>query len=175
MKKFRYFLKVFICFYKFVELKKCYNCIMNTKIDKILKIWHNHFEYEENQYSEFENSDIEYFVGCMLYNHFKFEKALDTMKTIDLSYDFLVSCEDSYDEVLSIIDSISINDEEEKIKFLQNFIKNSKDKYSDTECYLLNRLENHVNGILGRFNADIKYKKVDFIASKTKSKNPLLR
>ena len=31
---------------------------MDTKIEEILDIWHKHFENEENQYSEFEPSDI---------------------------------------------------------------------------------------------------------------------
>ncbi|NPA60187.1 MAG: hypothetical protein GXO30_06975 [Epsilonproteobacteria bacterium] len=148
---------------------------MNTKIDKILTIWHKHFEDEEYQYSEFESSDIEYFVGCMLYNHFEFEKALKTMKTIDLSYDFLVSSKESYDEVLSIIKSIKIEEEIQKIKFLQEFIELSKSKYSSDELYLLNRLEQHVNGVLDRFKKDQECEKVDFVATRTKPKNPLLR
>ena len=87
-----------------------YNCTMNKKIEKILEIWHKHFIDEEKQYSEFESSDIEYFVGCMLYNHFNFSTALDTMKTIDLSYDFLSSCDEEYDEIESIIKSIEFDD-----------------------------------------------------------------
>ena len=92
---------------------------MNTKIDKILDIWHKHFEDEANQYSEFEHSDIEYFIGCMLYNHFKFKKALATMKTMDLSYDFLSACGNEYDEIKSIINSIEFEDEIDKLQFLQ--------------------------------------------------------
>jgi hypothetical protein len=148
---------------------------MNTKIDKILDIWHKHFEDEENQYSEFEHSDIEYFVGCMLYNHFKFKKALETMKTIDLSYDFLTSCKDTYDEVVAIVKSIEIEDEMHKIRFLLDFIKEAKSKYSLDELYLLNRLETHVNGVLDRFENDKEVEKVEFVAPKPKSINPLLR
>jgi len=145
------------------------------KIDKILNIWHKHFEDESNQYSEFEPSDIEYFVGCMLYNHFSFKKALDTMKTIDLSYDFLSSCGDTYDEVVSLINSIDIDDEMQKIEFLQNFLKEAKSKYSEDELYLINRLQNHLKGVLERFENDIECKKVDFVAPQTKPINPLLR
>ncbi len=65
---------------------------MEKKIEKVLKIWHEYFADEDKQYSEFESSDIEYFVGCMLYNHFAFSKALENLKTMDLSYDFLSAC-----------------------------------------------------------------------------------
>ena len=58
---------------------------MKKKVDEVLDIWHSHFSDKTRQYSGFEASDIEYFVACMLYNHFAFSKALDTMKTIDLS------------------------------------------------------------------------------------------
>ncbi len=148
---------------------------MNNKILKILKTWHKHFSNEENQYSEFENSDIEYFVGCLLYNHFTFTKALDTMKTIDLSYDFLKSCGDEYDDILNTIKSIKIEDEKEKIEFLQNFIRDAKKKYSEDELYLLNRLEYHVDGVMQRFLNDEETKKVNFVAPKVRSANPLLR
>lgn len=57
---------------------------MQNRIQEALDIWHKHFEDEENQYTEFESSDIEYFVGCMLYNHFAFSKALENLKTMDL-------------------------------------------------------------------------------------------
>ena len=148
---------------------------MNKKIQKILDIWHKHFENEEYHYSEFESSDIEYFVGCLLYNHFAFSKALDTMKTIDLSYDFLRECGDEFDEVQSIIKSIDIEDEAKKIDFLQSFILESKTKYSDDELYLLNRLENHVNGVAQRYKSDADTKGVDFVAPAARSANPLLR
>ena len=51
---------------------------MVEKIKIVLNMWHEHFENEEHHYSEFEKSDIEYFVACLLYNHFAFSKALDT-------------------------------------------------------------------------------------------------
>ncbi len=150
---------------------------MNKIIDEILTTWHKHFEDEDNQYSEFEHSDIEYFVGCMLYNHFQFSKALNTMKTIDLSYDFLDSCGDEYDDILLSIKSIKIDDEMEKLKFLQDFIKESQAKYSEDELYLLNRLDNHIAGVLERTLSDAEVGSVEFKKPEvpTRSPNPLLR
>ena len=147
---------------------------MNKKIEKILKIWHEHFSNENHQYSEFENSDIEYFVGCLLYNHFALSKALDTMKTIDLSYDFIRECGDEYDEILGVIKSIKFNDEMQKLEFLSNFIKESKAKYGADELYLLNRLEYHVQGISNRYKSDKEAQKVEFTVP-VRSANPLLR
>ena len=148
---------------------------MNEKIEKILTIWHEHFSNEEKQYSEFESSDIEYFVGCLLYNHFAFSKALDTMKTIDLSYDFIESCSDEYDEIMRMIQSIDFDDELTKLDFLQSYIADAKLKYSGDELYLLNRLENHVDGMEDRYKNDIEAQKVNFEAPVAKSANPLLR
>ena len=148
---------------------------MNEKIERILEIWHEHFSDEENQYSEFESSDIEYFVGCMLYNHFAFSRALDTMKTIDLSYDFIESCSDEYDEIMRIIQSIDFDDELAKLEFLQNYISAAKAKYSGDELYLLNRLESHIDSMADRYKNDIKAQKVTFEAPAARSANPLLR
>ena len=148
---------------------------MNEKIEKILTTWHEHFSNEEKQYSEFESSDIEYFVGCLLYNHFAFSKALDTMKTIDLSYDFLESCSDEYDEIMSMIQSIDFDDEHVKLDFLQSYIADAKSKYSGDELYLLNRLEYHVNEMADRYKSDEEAKKVSFELPAKKSANPLLR
>ena len=145
------------------------------QIKKILEIWHKHFEDEENHYSEFESSDIEYFVGCLLYNHFAFSKALDTMKTIDLSYDFIESCGDEYDEIMSMVKSIKLEDEMQKLECLQNFIKESQAKYSADELYLLNRLAYHVEGIAGRYATQSEAKKVVFEKPETRPANPLLR
>ena len=148
---------------------------MENKIQKVLEIWHKHFKDEDKQYSEFESSDIEYFVSCLLYNHFAFSKALDTMKTIDLSYDFLSACDGEYDEILDIIKSINFDEELQKIEFLQEFIRKSKEKYSSDELYLLNRMEVHVNGIAQRYTESVDIKKVEFVAPIKKSINPLLR
>jgi len=146
---------------------------MKEKIEKILEIWHNRFLDEENQYSEFESSDIEYFVSCLLYNHFAFTKALDTMKTIDLSYDFIEGCGDEYDEVIALVKAIEFDTEPEKLMFLQEFIKESKTKYNEDELYLLNRMNYHVNEMASRYEDDIVAQKVDFKTPKKRSQNPL--
>jgi len=141
---------------------------MNEKIENILQSWHKHFEDESHQYSEFEPSDIEYFVGCMLYNHFAFSKAHHNMLTMDLSYDFLSACGDEYEEFEKIIATINFDDEVEALAFLQNFITESKAKYTKSELYLLDRLEYHVNAMAQRYEQNVDVKKVDF-------ENPLLR
>ena len=141
---------------------------MKEKIEKVLTIWHEHFSDEEKQYSEYEPSDIEYFVGCMLYNHFALSKALDTMKTIDLSYDFLSECGDEYEEIQKIIAEIKFDTEEESVEFLQKFILSSKQKYTASELYLLNRLNYHVDAMADRYSKGVNAKPIDF-------ENPLLR
>ena len=141
---------------------------MDTKIQKVLEIWHEHFSDEDKQYSEYESSDIEYFVGCMLYNHFAFSKALDTMKTMDLSYDFLRECGDEYDEVKAIINSIDFDDEIKKLDFLENYITEAKSKYTKSELYLLDRLEYHVDAMAQRYTKGVDVQHVDF-------QNPLYR
>jgi len=141
---------------------------MQRKIEKVLKIWHEYFADEDKQYSEFESSDIEYFVGCMLYNHFAFSKALENLKTMDLSYDFLSACGNEYDEIKAIIESLEFEDEKAKLVFLQKFIAESKLKYSASELYLLNRMEYHVNAMAQRYEEDVDVTRVDF-------QNPLYR
>ena len=141
---------------------------MKQKTDKILTIWHKHFEDEENQYSEYESSDIEYFVACMLYNHFAFSKALANLQTMDLSYDFLSSCGDEYDEIQAIIKTIEFESEEEKLSFLESFIEESRAKYSNPELYLLNRLHNHIQTLAGIYSGSMSVDHVDF-------QNPLYR
>ncbi len=142
---------------------------MDAKVEKVLTLWHTHFSNEENHYSEFESSDIEYFVGCMLYNHFAFSKALETMKTMDLSYDFLSSCGDKeYEEVKSILETIEIEDEREKLRFLQEYIQEAKSRYTASELYLLDRLEYHVNAMAERYEKNVDVVQVDF-------ENPLFR
>jgi len=135
---------------------------MKEKIEKVLTIWHEHFKDEENHYSEFESSDIEYFVACMLYNHFNFSKALDTMKTIDLSYDFLSACGDEYEEIQAMIAEIKFDTEEESLQFLQDFITESLHKYTAPELYLLNRINYHVNAMAERYAKGVNAKPIDF-------------
>ncbi|ADN09395.1 hypothetical protein [Sulfurimonas autotrophica] len=141
---------------------------MDKRIEEVLHIWHTYFEDENNQYSEYEPSDIEYFVGCMLYNHFAFSKALDNLKTMDLSYDFLSACGDEYDDIKEIIAAINFEDEQKALKFLQNYIQEAKAKYTKSELYLLDRLEYHVNAMAQRYEKDVDVQRIDF-------ENPLLR
>lgn len=141
---------------------------MKEKIEQVLAIWHKHFQDEANQYSEFESSDIEYFVGCMLYNHFAFSKALANLKTMDLSYDFLSACGGEYDDIVAIIASIKFRDELEALAFLQEYIKESQEKYTRAERYLLDRLAYHVDAMAQRYHANVEVEHIDF-------ENPLLR
>ncbi len=142
---------------------------MEIPIQKALDIWHTHFSDEKNHYSEFESSDIEYFIGCMLYNRFAFSKALDTMKTMDLSYDFLSSCGDEeYKKVQEIIEGIELDTEDQKLKFLQKYIQEAKSKYTQDELYLLNRLEYHIEAMAQRYEKNVDAVKIDF-------ENPLFR
>jgi len=147
------------------------------RVKKVVEIWHKRFEDEELHYSEFESSDIEYFIGCLLYNHFAFSKALDTMKTIDLSYDFIESCGDEYDEVIAIVKTIVFDNEMDKLQYLQDFLVEAKAKYSSDELYLLNRLSYHVEGMASRYSSESAIQKVHFEAPepKVRSANPLLR
>jgi len=150
--------------------------MIDEKLEKVLSLWHKHFEDEQTQYTEFEPSDIEYFVGCMLYNHFTFSKALSTLKTIDLSYDFLSACGDEYDEIVEIIKSIKFENELDKLAYLQNYLAFAREKYTDDELYLLNRLQLHVNSLQERYDKDVKeIPKVEFKAPIPKNANPLLR
>jgi len=149
-------------------LKKRNEQIMDRKIEQILDIWHQYFIKEENQYSEFEPSDIEYFVGCMLYNHFAFSKAHHNLKTIDLSYDFLSSCGDEYEEIKAMINKINFENEQQALAFLQDYIAKAKAKYTKPELYLLDRLEYHVNSMAQRYEKNVDLKQIDF-------ENPLLK
>jgi hypothetical protein len=135
---------------------------MDAKLQEVLEIWHKHFANEEHQYSEFEPSDIEYFVGCVLYNHFAFSKAHHNLKTMDLSYDFLQECGDEYKQIQKIIDSIEFQTEEEALEYLQNYIQEAKSKYTKPECYLLDRLEYHVNEMAQRYKTEKEVKFIDF-------------
>ncbi len=141
---------------------------MNEKIEKVVTIWHEHFSDEERQYSEFEPSDIEYFVGCMLYNHFAFSKALDNLKSMDLSYDFLSSCGDEYDEIKAIIATIEFESEAKNLEFLLEYVETSRQKYRASELYLLNRLYNHLKTLDNIYKGSLDVSPVDFL-------NPLLR
>ena len=97
------------------------------------------------------------------------------MKTIDLSYDFLASCGDEHDDIMTIIKSIELDTENEKIEFLRSFLVEAKKKYSADELYLLNRLEYHVSGVAQRNESGEKANKVEFEAPAKRPSNPLLR
>ena len=142
---------------------------MDSKVEKVLVNWHEHFQDEENQYAEYEPSDIEYFVGCMLYNYFAFSKAHHNVKTMDLSYDFLSSCGDTlYENNKQLLESLVFENEEKKLEFLQAYIQEVKAKYSQEECYLLARLEFHVKTMAERYEKKVDVKYIDF-------ENPLLK
>lgn len=140
---------------------------MDAKIEKALQVWHTHFEDEELHYSEYEPSDIEYFLGCMLYNHFSFSKAVPTMKTIDLSYDFLNACNDEvYKKVEDIVSSIAFEEEEDAVVFLLNYIEEACSRYEENELYLLHRLQKHVQLLHERYKHNVEPTTVDFTVIK---------
>jgi hypothetical protein len=142
---------------------------MKEKIETLLEIVHTHFMDEQKHYSEFENSDVEYFAGCMLYNHFAFSKALENLKTMDLSYDFLSAFSDEeFAKIEQIVQSVAFGDELQKLAFLQEFIQESKSKYTKSELYLLDRLQYHVNAMAQRYEKNAEVMHIDF-------QNPLLR
>ncbi|MDD2789545.1 MAG: hypothetical protein PHU40_02645 [Sulfurimonas sp.] len=142
---------------------------MKEKIETLLELLHTHFLDEAKHYSEFENSDVEYFAGCMLYNHFAFSKALDNLKTMDLSYDFLSAFSDEeFAAIEEIVKSIAFDDELQKLAFLQDFIQEAKAKYTKSELYLLDRFDYHVNAMAQRYEKNAEVMHIDF-------QNPLLR
>jgi len=141
-----------------------------SMIDNACAILHKWFEEDDHQYGEFESSDVEYFVGVMLYNHFKFAKALDTMKTMDIAYDFIESTGDVYDEVQSIVKSIRFENDLESLDFIQSFTTHSKSLYTPSELYLLNRFENHITLMEERYESDGDTKGIDFERLNAKEK-----
>ncbi len=134
------------------------------KIEKACAVWHTWFEDEANDYSEREDSDVEYFIGVLMYNHFAFSKAIPTMKTMDLGADFIQATDASYAEVNSLIGSIKSKDELVLLALLQGHIQRSLEKYSSdpSACYLLNRLNNHIKSLAGIYAGEITVKNVDF-------------
>lgn len=141
-----------------------------SMIDNACAILHKWFEDESHQYGEFESSDVEYFVGVFLYNHFAFEKALDTMKTMDIAYDFIESSGDVYDEVQSIVKSIHFKDDLEALDFLQSFTNHAKSLYESDALYLINRFEYHVDAMAERYKNGVEAQKVDFERLSAKDK-----
>jgi hypothetical protein len=132
-------------------------------IDRACSVWHEWFKDEEHDYSEREDSDVEYFIGVLLYNQFAFEKALSTMKTMDIAYDFIQACEESYDEVREILAQLKVHDDAEALEILQRHIQKSIDKYRvGGDLYLLNRLAGHINTLEGIYKDEIRADEVDF-------------
>jgi hypothetical protein len=132
-------------------------------IDKACSVWHEWFKDEEHDYSEREDSDVEYFIGVLLYNQFAFEKALSTMKTMDVAYDFIQACEESYDEVRGILAQLKVHDDAEALAILQQHIQKSIDRYRvGGDLYLLNRLAGHINTLDKIYKDEIRAQEVDF-------------
>jgi virulence-associated protein VapD len=104
----------------------------------------------------------------MLYNHFAFSKALENLKTMDLSYDFLSECGAEYDEIQALVKEIRFENEEQSLAFLLEYIKDSQAKYTASELYLLNRLHNHVASLADIYAGSLNVDHVDF-------QNPLYR
>lgn len=136
----------------------------HNKIEKACTLFHKHFEDEANDYSEREESDVEYFVGVMMYNLFAFSKALSTMKTMDVGADFIQASGAIYNEALELIGSIKSDDELELLALLQNHINHALEKYGDDRmsCYLLNRLDGHIKTLEGIYRGEIEARNVDF-------------
>lgn len=134
------------------------------KIEKACDIWHAWFKDEANDYSGREDSDVEYFVGVLMYNHYAFSKALSTMKTMDLGTDFIQAADSSYAEVNSLISSTRSDDELELLGLLQWHIKRSLEKYSSDpmSCYLLNRLRGHIDTLAAIYAGKVDVRNVDF-------------
>ena len=132
-------------------------------IDKACSVWHEWFKDEEHDYSEREDSDVEYFIGVLLYNQFAFEKALSTMKTMDVASDFIQACEESYDEVRGILAQLKVHDDAEALAILQQHIQKSIDRYRvGGDLYLLNRLAGHINTLDKIYKDEIRAEEVDF-------------
>jgi hypothetical protein len=74
-----------------------------------------------------------------------------------------------------MIASVKLENDVEKLTFLQEYIMEAKTKYSGDELYLLNRLEYHVSEMANRYEQDIQAQKVSFELPVKKSQNPLLR
>lgn len=139
------------------------------KIEQACRLLHEHFKDEANDYSEREDSDVEYFVGVIMYNLFSFSKALSTMKTMDVGSDFIQAAGDTYLEVCELIDTIERDDELLLLTLLQNHVNRSLEKYraDPMACYLLKRLKGHIDTLAGIYAGEVNVQGVNF------SRNPL--
>ncbi len=134
-------------------------------IEEACSIWHDWFDdNDDNDYSEKEPSDVEYFMGCMLYNLFAFEKAISTMKTMDIGLDFLDATGNSYGEVKALLMQIETKDDLEKIALLQNHIAKAMKLYEGDRMalYLVNRLAGHINTLEAIYRGKVDRRDVDF-------------
>lgn len=134
------------------------------KIEAACEMLHMHFEDEANDYSEREASDVEYFVGVIMYNLFGFSKALPTMQTMDVGADFANAGGTTYLRACELIDTIKSDDELELLALLRWHVDRSLEQYADDPmaCYLLNRLKNHVANLEGIYAGDVDVNAVDF-------------
>jgi len=134
------------------------------KVKEACTLWHTWFEDESHDYSESEASDVEYFVGVMMYNHFAFSKALSTRKTMDIGLDFKQAAGSSYVEVYDLIGSIKSDDELYLLALLQNHIEQALEKYGSDKmaCYLIERLKNHIKTLASIYAGKVDTRDVDF-------------
>jgi len=147
---------------------------MKTVLHETQKIWHTHFADEQHHYSEFEDSDIEYFLAVLLYNQFQFSKAVKTMQTIEIAKDFLDEAGEYFQEVQSLLQQITFNTEEDAAQFLLDFIIKSQESYDKNERYLLDRMYKHIYELNERYTKDITPEIIDFEAVHNKL-HPALR
>ena len=134
-------------------------------IEEACEIWHAWFDdNDEHDYSEKEPSDIEYFIGCMLYNQFAFEKAISTMQTMDIGLDFLDATGNSYSDVKALLTQIETKDDMEKLALLQDHIAKSVKRYENDRMalYLINRLAGHINTLEAIYRGKVDRRNVDF-------------
>jgi len=146
-------------------------------IEEACEIWHKWFDDNDaHDYSEKEPSDVEYFLGCFLYNHFAFERAISTMKTMDIGLDFLDATGNSYGEVKALVVQLDVKDDLEAIDLLQNHITKAMKRYEGDRMalYLVNRLAGHINTLESIYRGKVDRRDVDFERLSNKQ-NPIYK
>lgn len=141
-------------------------------IEEACAIWHAWFDDNDaHDYSEKEPSDIEYFIGCMLYNQFAFEKAISTMQTMDIGMDFLDATGASYTEVKGLLTQIKVENDLEAVDLLQQHIAKAMALYDGDRMalYLINRLAGHINTLEKIYRGKVDRRDVDFEKMANKS------
>ncbi len=139
-----------------------------TKASALLHEW---FNDEDHYYSEYEPSDIEYFIAVMLYNQFQFKLAVKTMLVMDIGSDFIEACEEKIYETRELLSSIKFDTDEEAVEMLLEYIHAAQAHYPKSECYLLDRIENHILLLKDRYKTQSMPEEVVF-EKKTKSTYP---